>query len=56
MGESTPPPMGIGSLQGGRIRPEENLGIERGDLWLFSSKFEPNINKLVKGHQVQPLN
>jgi zinc finger BED domain-containing protein 5/7/8/9 len=30
------------------------LVTERGDLRLFLSKFEPDINKLVNGHQVHP--
>ena len=25
-----------------------------GDLWLFLSKIEPDINKLLKMHQIQP--
>ena len=28
---------------------------ERGDLWLFLSKIEPDINKIFKMHQIQPF-
>lgn len=50
-----PPPVKIGSLQLDGIRPEENLEIERGDLRLFLSEFEPDNNQLVKEHQASLL-
>lgn len=43
-----PPAVGIGSLQGGGIRPEENLGTERGDLRLKTPTHEQNNGKNIK--------